>query len=255
MAPAKMAAQAARTTLKLTTAPFSLSLRVWVGLLKLVMLTLTLPHVVFRTITSFANNLLGNKLRTEIEGVSQYSKVLRQETHQLQRRLQAYEAELKKSERLREDTFEEMREIRAEVARVFDAVSREKKASHGSVRGERRASFRHARSLRQEPSRLPRWLTHVSVLLALSLLWSSFARGKALEMRSVERKLLITACLPMIWLYIKSLLGHQTGRDDTKNRFVVSSIAWFLVGFYAAPSSTQCDNEEGEVGRAPSERL
>jgi len=173
--------------------------------------------------------------------VSQYSRVLRRETHELQERLQVYESELKKAERLREDTFEEMREIRADVARVFEAV-RDKKASHG-VRGDRKASYRQSRQgdfavgdpsktgLRarsRQPSRLPRWLTHVSVLLALGLMWN-FSTSRS--QKSVERKLLLSLLFPMLWLYTKSLFRQETDRDDTKNRFVVSSIAWFLVGF------------------------
>merc|ERR1719262_1605349 len=104
--------QAARKTLKISAAPFHLSLRAWVALLQLFVLTLTTPQRCLKRLTTAVNNVLGSKLRTEIECVSEYSKVLRRETHELQERLEVYEDELRKAEKLREHTFEEMRVIR-----------------------------------------------------------------------------------------------------------------------------------------------
>lgn len=229
-APTEVAVQAAKTTVKLTTAPFHLWYTAWVVLLRLVVLTLTTPQRVFKAFTTSVNNLMGTKLRTEIASVSEYSKVLRRETRDLKERLRTYEDEMKKAEKLREHTFEEMREMRAEVVQLLDALQDK------SARPGRKTSPRHARSnataearaLRQSKS--TNWLTHISVTLALGLLWNFFARGGKFE-TSVERKLLLALCFPMVWMYANFLFGHKTDKEDAKNRFFTLSIAWFLVGF------------------------
>ena len=163
--------------------------------------------------------------------MSEYSKALQRETRELQNRLGSYEQELRKAESLRESTFEEMREIRSEVAQIFESLQDKNGRREGrKLRHSSRSNLNHserdkAASLR-ETSKVPKWLTHVSVLLALFMMWSFFVRGQF--EKSVERKLLLCLCCPMLWMYIQVF---RLDTDDTKTHFIVASMAFFMIGF------------------------
>mmetsp|Transcript_11737 Transcript_11737/g.30390 ORF Transcript_11737/g.30390 Transcript_11737/m.30390 type:complete len:135 (+) Transcript_11737:553-957(+) len=124
-----------------------------------------------------------------------------------------------------------MREIRAEVAMIFEAMQDKGSRKDRKQRSARaQASAQEPASRARESSSYPRWLTHVSVALALSMVWNFFITGQF--EKSVERKLLLSLCTPMLWLYVKAtFFGSESDRGDTKTQFIISNIAWFLVGF------------------------
>jgi len=227
-----VAVQAAKTTLKITTAPLHMWIKACTVLFHLVVLTLTTPKRLLQRMASSLNYSTGSKLSTKIDGVSEYSKALHRETRDLKLRLEAFENGLRNAEQLREDTFQEMRDIRSEVSQIFDAVQQgDKLNSSGRARKARysrqntTSSSADLRESSDSGASLPKWLTHASVVLALSMVWNFFIQGQFES--SVERKLLLCLCCPMLWLYIQSTLRHKS---DVADHFIIA-IAWFVSGF------------------------
>lgn len=227
--PKEVAVQAAKTTLKITTAPFHMWMRACLVILHLVGLTLTTPQRLLQRIVSSVNSVMGSKLSTRIDSVSESSKALERETRDLKLRLEMFEDGLRKAEKLRENTFEEMRDIRSEVAQIFDALQ-DRNSRARKTRPSRTPATSNIDTKRSETS-LPKWLSHISVGLALSMMWNFFLQGQF--DKSVERKLLLCLCFPMLWLYTKSLFrpNSSEGGEDTKNHFIISNIAFFVIGF------------------------
>merc|ERR1712032_206840 len=164
----EVAVQAAKTTLKITTAPLHMWIKACTVLFQIVVLTLTTPKRFLQRMASSLNYSTGSKLSTKIDGVSEYSKALHRETRDLKHRLEAFENGLRNAEQLREDTFQEMRDIRSEVSQIFDAVQQGDKLNSSS-RARKRYSRQNTTSssadLKESSgsgASLPKWLTHAS---------------------------------------------------------------------------------------------
>ena len=216
---------AARTTLKLTTLPLHVWIRMCVLLLKLVGMGLATPQKVVQAASGFFARMLSTRerdqLHSDIASVGEFSREMATQAKRLQTRLASYEHELRKTERMREHTFEEMQELRSDLAQLFDSIQEQNKVEARVKRAKSKSPAPPPKAASRASSVI--WLTHASVIASIGAQSLFFSASRE---QSVERKVMLTLLLPMAWLYLKFVRRHAE-----HTALLVSSMAWFTIGF------------------------